>query len=939
MIFAYQLITTDNNKLECKMKSQMYKKNKIATAITCALVPLLLSTSALANEDSAAKKAKKEKEAMEIIEVKSIKDSISSSLNNKRNSNSIIDAINADDIGSFPDSNVAESLQRIPGISISRSLDGSGEGVSIRGFGPGKNLSLVNGQQLTSSSFNLENGLNRGYNYGVLPSTIVHRAEVYKSSEARLPEGGVGGTVNIVTRKPLNQNEDFLFVASGSAEYNDLADNTSPVFSALSSWKVTDNFGALISIDYSDKKSRRDAVEIYSYSRPTTITTAKGDTFTDVIIPGAIGAANFNQTRERKTAMVTLQYQPSDSIDMSLNYLKSDMSGDNLNTNLITLNHQGWWPKNETAILDAKYDKELNTLTQVTYAKMDWNKAWQQPATAWVAAIYRDAILENDSFNYDLEYIGDESTVKFALGSSSSTGGAGDVNVMRTLINSEMTIGIDDGVGYAIFDNAQENDLADAVTWSHGGAKVLTMNDNKFAALDTEFYLDDGFVTSIQAGIRLVESEQERKQWSISNDYHKVTDAHDKLRGVTTISEFGEVSNTPSDLLSGIDTAGVTTYQYLDPRDMKDFGIVYTPRGHHANSFRVKENLNSAYVQANFEQEFGHDLILRGNAGLRYIDQEVETFNFSNDITHKTEEGLAALNAFAYDYVAKGNTDELLPSVNFTLDVGEEFVVRSAFSTVITRPAYAQLARPATLLPKPSDDDEEDLDNPNKLRQITRGNPDLDGFKADKYDFSAEWYYKDASSISLGVFYYDVKTFVADEFTEEDLLGDGELWLIKQPQNQDGGNVRGIELAVAHTFDTLPAPFDGLGIQANVTKLESDNKETKASDGSPLPLPGLSELTYNAVFFYSKDEWDARVSYNYRDGFYEQPFDIYSRFNDDIGRLTAKVKYKVNKNLSVFVQGTNLTDQENKRYVDDPARPMQTSHVGRNYRVGFNYKF
>lgn len=915
-----------------------YKKNRIATAITCALMPIMLSTNAIA-DDSAAKKAKKEKEAMEIIEVKSFKESIGSSLNNKRNSNAIIDAINADDIGSFPDSNIAESLQRVPGVSITRSLDGSGESVSIRGFGPGKNLSLVNGQQLTSSSFNLENGLSRGYNYGVLPSTIVHRAEVYKSSEARLPEGGVGGTVNIVTHKPLNAKDDFVFAASGSAEYNDLSGDTSPVFSALSSWKITEDFGALVSIDYSNKDARRDAVEIYSYSRPTTVTTAKGDTFENVIIPGAIGAANFNQTRERKTAMVTLQYRPTDSIDMNLSYLKSDMSGDNLNTNLITLNHQGWWPKNETAILDAKYDEELNTLTQVTYAKMDWNKAWQQPATAWVAAIYREALLENDSFNYDLEYVGDEATVKFAVGSSNSVGGAGDVNVMRTLINTQMTIGIDDGVGYAKFEDAQENDLKDAVTWAHGGAKVITENDNKFATLDTEYFLEDGFITSIQAGIRLVESEQERKQWSISNDYHKVTDEHGKLRGVTPISELGEVSNTPSDLLSGIDTDGVTTYQYLDPRDMKDFGIVYTPRGHQKNSFRVKENLNSAYVQANFEQELSSDLILRGNAGLRYIDQEVETFNFSNNITHKTEEGLAALNAFAFDYTAKGSTDDLLPSVNLTLDVGDEFVVRSAFSTVITRPAYAQLARPTDFVPKPDDDAEEDLDNPNKLRRITRGNPDLDGFEANKYDFSAEWYYKDASSISLGVFYYDVKTFVADEFTEEDLLGDGELWLVRQPQNKDGGNVRGIELAVSHTFDSLPAPFDGLGVQANVTKLKTDNKDTKASDGSPLPLPGLSDLQYNTTLFYSKDEWDARVSYNYRNEYYEQPFSDYSRFNDEIGRLTAKVKYKFNKNLSVFVQGTNLTDQENKRYIDDPARPHQTSHVGRNYRVGFNYKF
>jgi len=909
------------------------RKNKVASAVTIALMPIVLGASltasfsafsADASEETA--KAKKKKEAIEIIEVTSYRDSITSSLNAKRNANSVVDSISADDIGSFPDTNVAESLQRIPGISITRSLSGDGESISIRGFGPGKNLSLVNGQQLSSSSFNLENGLSRGFNYGLLPSTIVQRAEVHKSTEAYLPEGGVGGTVNIVTRKPLSQNKELLLVASGSASYNTLSEDTAPKASALASWKVNDKFGALVSLDYSNVDSRRDAVEIYSYKKQSFVT-ADGTAYNDVLVPGAVGSANFNQNRERKTAMVTLQYQPTDAIDMNFNYLTSDMEGSNLNTNLISLNHAGYYKHNKPGtVLDATLNEATNTITSIDYAAPKNGRA------GWAAAIYRDAVLESESFQYDIKWLGDNLTLKAALGSSNSSGGSGDINVMRNVVSGRTTVSIDDGIGYVQYHDETPESIGTGVAWSHAKAKKSSDNDNSYIALDGEYYLDDNFITSIMFGARYTEATQEQRQWFVANDYHKNTDAHDGLR--LPASEIGTLSTTPDGFLSGVSDNAINSYQFLDPRNMKDFGINYVYRAHSGNSYDVTEKIASVYAQANFEHDFDN-MMLRGNVGLRYSDQSTETFNFSNELNWKNADDLVKLNDFDFDFVQTGESAKLLPSMNLILDLQNDWVVRGAYSTVISRPAYIELAQQLFV----NNIDPDQVIDGGATRTAKKGNADLEAFEADKYDLSAEWYYGEGSSISLGVFYYDIKTFVTTQETQEDLLGDGDLYLVTQPVNKEGGSVKGIEAAISHQFTSLPAPFDGLGIQANYTYVDSDTEETNPLTGEQLPLAGLSESTYNAVFFYSTDQWDARLSYNYRDAYYEQIQYGYPRFNSSIERLTAKVKYKFESGLSLYLQGTNLTDQQNKRYIGDESRPFQTSEVGSNVVAGFDFVF
>ncbi len=904
------------------------KKNKVASSVSLALMPLIMGlafNSYAAETVNEKASAKKKKDEIEVIEVTSFRDSITSSLNTKRTANSVVDSISADDIGSFPDDNVAESLQRIAGVSITRSLSGDGEGVSIRGFGPGKNLTLVNGQQMVSSGFNLENALNRGQNFGLLPSSIVKRSDVYKSSEAHLPDGGVGGTINIVTHKPLGQKKDFVGNVSAKAQYNTLSEDTSPNFSGLASWKVNEKFGALVSLDYSDKQTRRDAVEILRYDKKT-FTTANGETYTDVLVPGAIGSANFNQTRERKTAMVTLQYLPTDSVDMDFNYINSVLEGNNFNTNLISLNHAAYFNKtyNTGGVVDADYNEALNTITKIEYdAPIQGNRK----AAGQVSALARDTKLESEAYQYNIKWLGDDLTLSGSLGYSESSGGAGDVNVLTINLMGSSVVGIDDGVGYVQYLDEQSGKLGEGAAFGHTRNIKSTDNDNAYFALDGE-YFTEGFITSVQFGAKYTEASQRNRWIKNPNDFHLATDEHPKYRGQLA-GDIGTLSSTPDGFLADISSNAISSYSYLHPNIVKDLNITYNPINHAGNNWDVEEDIFALYTQANFEHDFD-SFTLRGNAGLRYSDQTATVSNFTSGGEEGggfTPEELANLD---FNSVNKGESDYLLPSINLIFDLGENWVVRSAFSTVISRPAYGHLAKQLVLSTS------EDPDG-GVSRRGSRGNPDLEAFEADKYDLSAEWYYKEGSSLSAGYFFYDVKTFVSNETTKETHFG--LEYDISRPVNVGGGSIQGVELAFSHQFTELPAPFDGLGTQLNYTYVDSDSKDVDPTSGEELPLAGLSENTYNATLFYSKEQWDVRVSYNYRDAYFEElEFDL-PRFNEEIGRLTAKIKYKFDNGLSAYIQGTNLTNQQNQRYIGDPGRPFQTSEVGRNYVVGVDYKF
>ena len=281
------------------MKTRNLKFSTLALAVASSFAV----NTATAQEESA------ENDMIERIEVSGIRASTKESINNKRFANSIVDSISAQDIGKFPDKNVAESLSRITGVAVSREF-GEGEKISIRGAGPDLNRTLLNGQTVASADWFILDPSNRSFNYTLLPSSIVKGLEVYKSPQASIDEGSIGGTVILRTRKPLELDANTVNVGV-QAQYSETSEETDPQLDALYSWKNDDQtFGFLVNVIAQDRTVRREGFEVLGYNKVTP--TAEDTDDASIIgntynVPSLIGVPRFDQSRERRTVFASLQ--------------------------------------------------------------------------------------------------------------------------------------------------------------------------------------------------------------------------------------------------------------------------------------------------------------------------------------------------------------------------------------------------------------------------------------------------------------------------------------------------------------------------------------------------------------------------------------------------------------------------------------------------------
>ena len=268
------------------------------------------------------------------VVVTGIRASLSQSIERKRESATVVEVITAEDVGKFPDKNLAESLQRVPGVVINKEF-GEGERVSLRGTAPNLTRTLLNGHGLATADWFILDQLNttRSFNYLMLPSDIIGSVEVHKSSQADFEEGGIGGTINVITRNPLEL-ESMSFYGSAQVAYTDLADETAPQANALFSWKNdAENLGILVAGVYQQRKIRRDGVEVLGYFPVDIDPTAAVN---EVLAPALIGSALFQQDRKRTGGNIGIQFRPSDRLEFNLTALYSKFDADNINENFLT---------------------------------------------------------------------------------------------------------------------------------------------------------------------------------------------------------------------------------------------------------------------------------------------------------------------------------------------------------------------------------------------------------------------------------------------------------------------------------------------------------------------------------------------------------------------------------------------------------------------------
>jgi len=374
------------------MSSRTFKKGVLASSIAMVLAggaaPL-----AMANEANSADNE------TEVIEVRGIRGSLKENINQKRFADNVSDVITAEDIGKFPDKNVADTLSRITGVAVSREF-GEGEKITIRGAGPKYNRTLLNGQTVGTADWFILDEANRSFNYTMLPSVIVSGLEVNKSSVASIDEGSLGGTVVLKTRRPLDMDTNTVSV-SVEAQYSDASGETDPQFAGMYSWKNEDEtFGIMVSAVKQDRSLERQGFEVLGWIE---------DENDDYIVPRNIGAPRFLQDRERETIFASLQYAPTDNLLFTLNLLDSQMDVDNQNANLINF---------------AFSDREAIIANATKIADDGSILASSAPgARAAYNFINRVSSTETAQYHLDVDYEGDDLTVNFEIGTTKAEGG------------------------------------------------------------------------------------------------------------------------------------------------------------------------------------------------------------------------------------------------------------------------------------------------------------------------------------------------------------------------------------------------------------------------------------------------------------------------------------------------------------------------------------
>ncbi|ASN00476.1 TonB-dependent receptor [Xanthomonas euvesicatoria] len=888
--------------------------SRTTTLALCITAALYCSGSAMAagQEQQAPASTPSATTELDTITVTGYRASLEKSQAVKRSANSIVDAISAEDIGKFPDVNAAESLSHLPGISVDRQF-GEGEKVSINGTDPALNRVLLNGQTIASGDWggNPTDTSGRTFNYTLLSPEIIGLMEVYKTPEARIDEGSIGGTVIVHTRKPLDLPKNTIRGSVGY-NYNDRSEEGNPRGSALWSWKNDDEtFGALISATHDKQDLARAGIEYFGYTTganipPTATITGDGSDVATARVPAGISSAFFQQTRERSGLQGALQWKPDEQNEFNLTgvYIKGKY-------NNFSQARYVCPACNDDRQKITQANVQNGVVTSATVSDNTRGGVNDQPY-AQLDANYRESTVTTKSLNLRHDWSGEKWVFTTQVGDTQATGGKNPEYLMKFLMT-------DGGYNYA-FDGSHT-----AVNYDNGSASNWTLPGNT-AGLPAGSTAD-GVMQA--GGIYYQKSKDEEKyfQWDAARDlavgpftkllfgykyinHNNGVDARGNRINTTdpiSLTQFNPGS-TPSSLYDGLGASGdLTTWPTADLGAVRRY-LLSQPQGPYTTdfggSFDVKEITQNVYTQLNFESGQW-----RGNVGVRLLDT-----------TDKSEYWQSPDNGQSYSRVAETHDyRKALPSFNIAYDVTDDTVLRFSAAKVLARPRYADLAGSFT------------VNSGNGNLTANGGNPDLKPYESTNYDLAAEWYFAPSSMLSGEVFYRDISSYIVSTTVAEQRpatsLNPAGLYQVTTPTNASDAKVKGASINYQQAFGL------GFGLQANYTFAKSD-----ASTG--LNLPYLSRDTYNVIPYWEHGDWTVRVNYSYRSKYFTQIGRLGSEdFADSYKQLDLTASYQITDYMGLTFGATNLLDSTYRLYSGTRDTPTAFYKNGRGYQAQLNFKF
>jgi iron complex outermembrane receptor protein len=911
--------------------------------------------------------------AVQEVVVTGFRNSITQAIVLKRNETAEVDTILAEDIGKFPDLNLAESLQRIPGVSISRA-GGEGRQVTIRGLGPQYTRTTINGMEALSTVGAPDNdgGVNRtrAFDFTVFASDLFNSLSVQKTSQADFDEGSLGATVALHTAEPLDYRK-FTMIVSAKGDYNDLAQTVGPRASFMIS-DVTDDgkFGALLSLSYSHRQFNDNGSSTVRWDMANVLSTG-GTSAAPLVGFGSVLGTNcqvfplptacvatdsafhprfprydlYQDDQSRFGATLSLQWKPNDD-------------------NLFTLDglHSYWSGTRQEQYLEAPGFSGTGKCSSVNCVSIANIKVLTEDITS-------QGVLDSGTFNgvdARVEDRVDHLHTNFdqvTLNGQNRFNDKFNIDELVGWSKSDFENPIQTTLGYDQF-NVQNFSYSYAnsrVPMLNFGAADLTANgpwvltevrERPQSTVNTYYtgqinlhYKVDEPLT-ISAGFQFKEYKfQTTSMRLVNGESVTATNAYAGML-TTPISSYSQTATLAG---SGVNAPAGSSTTWITPSvalAQGVFGLYTNPlfalstTGDLGNNAGVVERDYGGYIQADFKFDaLGRPL--RGNVGVRDVS------------TQQHSSGFSFVGGVQQAVTTDRTYNEILPSLNLVWEIRDDMQVRVSASRVMARPDLTSLVASTSVTVSGTQ------------FNVKTGNPSLQPFLAWAYDVAWEWYPTTGSLVSVAYFRKDVSSFVTTQTVNIPFTGNpfgvpdsaavaacgstpgcspAATWAFSVPKNTAGGWVQGVEFNVQQPLTFLPGLLSHTGILANFTYTDSSLLYPSGSGFVTNQLLGLSKYAGNLTFFYEDDRWSARISGAYRSrylvkvpgsevGTDADGFD--STFN-----LDASVQYTINSHLKATVEGINLTDQYENEFTDT-ARDMSYyyHHTGREVLFGMRYQY
>lgn len=865
-------------------------------------------------------------DVVEEVVVTGFRRSLQSAQENKRRAVNTIESIMAEDIAKLPDLNLAESIQRLPGVAISRE-GGEGRNITLRGFAPDFTRTTLNGMEVPASSDGLDSGgftvnAGRAFDFHVFASELFNRIDIQKTQTASIEEGGIAGTVDLYSSKPLD-NPGLNLLLSGQGGYNSLTRKVDPrVAAVVSNTFADDTIGVLVSAAYSQRTVYQEGYSSVLWTSPF----INGDSWADTNptvsgTPKACGAADpldclwaprlpradfFGNDQKRLGLTASLQFKPTEKLLITFDALYSRLENDRYSYNSMEwlLTHGpagGFVGQTPVAFTIAPDGKQLIA------ARFNDVTSWYESRHQQSTSEFKQFVL---SGSYDLS---DRVKIDGLLGKASDDADRTELRFYARSVPHAYSYDYSRNpyvpvVGFGSYDPNQFTNYIDALTAANRINTVL--KENETGKLNITYSDDSGF--SAKTGFAYNNRKVRYGEGAGTNvNFNPST-----YMEAFPYPNFGK----------GFEGIGLTRFAVIDFDKIASSNLI--PAGYTTNvgaGWQVGEETLAGYVELNGTFDLG-GMQLRANTGLRYVKTNLSS---QAVIGGKQVE-------------VNRSYENYLPSMNLALDITDNLVARFAYARSMTRPGLSTLNIAGPVFGYTT-------------RTVGNlGNPDLKPYQSNDIDAGLEWYFGKGGLLAVNFFNKDITTSLTTRVVSQ--MIDPAFWpaIYADPQydpsynadpakvpytftipvNAEGGNsVKGFELTYNQPFTFLPDVLRNLGVASNYTFVSARDSR------------GLSRNSYNVTVYYDSKKFGARLSANKRDDYLlVQPGSNGNVQERKYGptHVDFSAFYNVTPKLTLTVEGINITDEVERIYgTGDGTQDLtrEYTHTGAQWFVGARYRF